>query len=84
MHKARILLKKPLEKTFLDFKKWVKSIKTAGYNGACTVFTFIAANPKEYHRSQSSSNHFYKQSLVVEYTKPATLKSTLQYKLNYK
>ena len=22
---------------FLDFKKWVKSIQTAGYNGACTV-----------------------------------------------
>jgi hypothetical protein len=22
----------------LDFKKWVKSIKTAGYNGARTVF----------------------------------------------
>ena len=26
-----------LEKTFLDFKKWVKSIQTAGYNGARTV-----------------------------------------------
>ena len=30
MHKTRILRKKPLEKTFLDFKKWVKSIQTAG------------------------------------------------------
>ena len=37
IHKARILRKKPLEKTFLDIKKWVKSIQTAGYNGACTV-----------------------------------------------
>jgi hypothetical protein len=26
-HKARILRKKPLEKTILDFKKWVKSIQ---------------------------------------------------------
>ena len=37
IHKGRILRKKPLEKRFLDFKKWVKSIQTAGYNGACTV-----------------------------------------------
>ena len=37
IHKARILRKKPLEKTFLDFKKWVKNIQTAGYNGARTV-----------------------------------------------
>ena len=29
--------KKPLEKTFLDFKNWVKNIQTAGYNGAHTV-----------------------------------------------
>ena len=38
IHKARILRKKPLEKTFFYFKKWVKSIQTAGYNGARTVF----------------------------------------------
>ena len=38
VHKARILRKKTLEKTFLDFKKWVKSIQTAGYNGARTVY----------------------------------------------
>jgi hypothetical protein len=25
---------------FLDFKKWVKSIQTAGYNGARTVYTW--------------------------------------------
>ena len=37
IHKTKILRKKPLEKTFLDFKKWIKSIQTAGYNGACTV-----------------------------------------------
>ena len=37
IHKARILRKKPLEKTFLEFKKWVKSIQTMGYNGARTV-----------------------------------------------
>ena len=33
IHKARISRKKNLEKTFYDFKKWVKSIQTAGYNG---------------------------------------------------
>jgi hypothetical protein len=38
MHKARILRKKHLEKTFLDFKKWVKSIQTAGYDGGCTKY----------------------------------------------
>ena len=38
MHKARILRKKTFEKTFLDFKKWVKSIQTKGYNGARTVY----------------------------------------------
>ena len=37
IHKARIFRKKPLEKTFLDFKKWVKSIQTNGYNGRRTV-----------------------------------------------
>ena len=37
IHKARILRKHPLEKTFLHFKKWVKSIQTAGYNGLHTV-----------------------------------------------
>ena len=26
------------EKTFLTFKKWVKNIQTAGYNGASTVY----------------------------------------------
>jgi len=41
IHKARILRKKPLEKTFLNFKKWVKSIQTAGYNGARTVVKTI-------------------------------------------
>ena len=41
IHKSRILRKKPLEKTFLDFKKWVKRIQTAGYNGARMVFHFI-------------------------------------------
>ena len=42
--KARILRIKALEKTFLDFKKWVKSIQTAGYNGARTVFGFSRCN----------------------------------------
>ena len=37
IHKAGILRKKPLEKTSVDFRKWVKSIQTAGYNGARTV-----------------------------------------------
>ena len=31
-------LKKSPLKEFLDFKKWVKSIQTAGYNGARTVY----------------------------------------------
>ena len=26
---------------FLDFKKWVKNIQTAGYNGACTVYVYF-------------------------------------------
>ena len=43
--KARILMKKPLEKTFLDFKKWVKSIETAGYNGKPTVYSIIVVKP---------------------------------------
>ena len=46
VHKARILRKKPLEKTFLEFKKWVKSIQTAGYNGARTVYTLL----QHYHK----------------------------------
>ena len=33
IHKARILRKKLLEKTFLDFKKWIKSIQTAALFG---------------------------------------------------
>ena len=39
IHKARILRKKSLEKTFLDFKMWIKSIQTVGFNGAHTVCT---------------------------------------------
>ena len=41
IHKARILWKKPLRKTFLAFKKWVKSIQTAGYNDGRTVNGFL-------------------------------------------
>ena len=33
-----VLRKKPLEETFLDFKKGLKSIKTTDYNGARTVY----------------------------------------------
>ena len=40
--KARILRKKLLEKTFLDFKKWVKSIQTGGYNGARTAIGWFS------------------------------------------
>ena len=32
---------KNFKKTFLDFKKWVKSIQTAGYNGAFMVDQLI-------------------------------------------
>ena len=51
---ARILRKKLLEKkTFLDFKKWVKSIQTEGYNGARTVLAkvllMLAADDKIPH-----------------------------------
>ena len=38
IHKVRILQKKLLKKTFLAFKNGVKSIQTAGYNGARTVY----------------------------------------------
>ena len=38
VHKGRIFLKNLLEKMFLNFKKWVKSIQTTGYNGARTVY----------------------------------------------
>ena len=41
IHKARILRKKPLEKVFLNFKKWVKSIQTAGYSGAHTEIATV-------------------------------------------
>ena len=44
IHKARILRKKLLKKLFLDFKKWVKNMQTAGYNGARTVFILVLAN----------------------------------------
>ena len=33
--------KTSLKKLFLDFKKWVKSIQTADYNGARTVFVYV-------------------------------------------
>ena len=42
IHRARIL-KKPM---FLDFKKWVKSIHTVGYNGARTVCILDPNNNK--------------------------------------
>ena len=38
IRKARILRKKPLEKRYFGLKKWVKSVQTAGYNGAGTVY----------------------------------------------
>ena len=37
IHNALSLRKKPLEKTFLDFKKWVKIKQTAGYNSRRTI-----------------------------------------------
>ena len=40
IHKGRIFWKNLLEKTFFTFKKWVKSIQTASYNGARTVCIF--------------------------------------------
>ena len=42
IHKGRIFWKKNSnEKMFLTFKKWVKNIQTAGYNGACRVYVMI-------------------------------------------
>ena len=49
IHKVRFLRKKPLEKQFLDFKKWVKSIQTAGYNGARTVVKFIRSKNENFY-----------------------------------
>jgi hypothetical protein len=34
-----------MKKPFFDFKKWVKSIQTAGYNGARTVYIIIIPSP---------------------------------------
>ena len=39
IHKDRIFQKKLLENKEMVLKKWVKSIQTAGYNGACTIYT---------------------------------------------
>ena len=56
IHKFRILRKKPLQKTFLNFKKWVKSIQTAGYNGARTVY--LALNVTNFWAiCEQSTNH---------------------------
>ena len=66
IHKVRILRKKPLEKTFLDFKKWVKSIQTAGYNGALTVpkmvqlWSLIKNNPNVFFISFTF--YYYQES----------------------
>ena len=54
IHKARILRKKSLEKTLLDFKKWVKSIQTAGFNGALTLLYELAVMKRFYLRSGRS------------------------------
>ena len=40
----RILRQKPPEKTYLDFKKSVKSIQTATYNGARTAYIYLNTN----------------------------------------
>ena len=45
---------------FLDFKKWVKSIQTAGYNGARTVWTSMIKCACEI-----SPNNFEFYSLVA-------------------
>ena len=51
IHKARILRKRPLEKTFLDLKKWVKSTQTVGCNGVRKVYsqltTFRTQRPRK-------------------------------------
>ena len=41
VHKNKILRKNLLKKTFLAFKNGVKSILTAGYNGARKVVSFL-------------------------------------------
>ena len=43
IHRFRILRFVKLsdkQKMFLDFKKWVKSIQTMGYDGASTVYAY--------------------------------------------
>ena len=54
IHKTKIIRKKPLEKTFFNFKKWVKSIQTAGYNGARTVCIYCIVS----HGWQIFRNNF--------------------------
>jgi hypothetical protein len=41
IHKAIILQKKLIEKSFLTFKKWVEKIQTVGYNGPRTVISKV-------------------------------------------
>ena len=83
IHKARILRKKLLEKTFLDLKKWVKSVQTAGYNGTHTVYDFlhIKASQKvkllsyETQTTRWQDLHGFQQDLA--YTRQETLVSCL-------
>ena len=44
---------------FLDFKKWVKSIQTAGYNGARTVYgkSVYTVNLRYYLRFKFQFRH---------------------------
>ena len=42
----------------MNFKKWVKSIQTAGYNGARTVYSFtIHSTNKEIYLIEGHSLH---------------------------
>ena len=51
LKKITYVWKKKRKKTFLAFKKWVKNIQTAGYNGARTVHENLS-------QKRSSDSHF--------------------------
>ena len=58
---------------FFDFKKWVKNIQTAGYNGARTVFTLHC--PHNRPATHGTSKHCIAIAKVEE---TQTISPTLQ------
>ena len=62
----------------MDFKKWVKSIQTAGYNGARTVIDFICYLSYQFkmmgHKVQNSKNENHEIIDVIFGNLPAPKK----------